>query len=494
LAVLLEQSRLESLIAKAIAQAKSQGYPVLLSYAQDWHDRDGLELLAIGLDQMAASGWFFWQQAQLRLVGAGIAISAPVEGDRFVVAQKFGQDYLAKAIVGGETSLGKILPVGLAGFSFHEQMEVNRQNWGTFPQNQVYVTSWLLRQEPEQSILSLNFLVSSDSAIAEIWSQIEQQNNQLERWVGDSRSLSLTDLAKVQSSSISCTEVEGDRNWTEMVEDAKQLIEQGTLTKIVLARSVEVQSQSQIDPVVVLARLRRDYPECVTFGINLGGNTSFVGATPEFLLQFSSQNNLVKLKSDALAGSIQRGENRIKDAQFGTQLLQSKKNRQEHQIVVNSISDRLQQIGIEVEPILPPQLLQLQNVQHLRTEISAKFVAAFQFQVFQILAQLHPTAAMGGEPREKALSIMQEWEASDRGWYAAPIGWFCGDQNQESGAFVVGIRSGYIESDRARIYAGAGIVADSEQQTELAETRLKFTALLQAIAGKLIVEDQQDAP
>jgi menaquinone-specific isochorismate synthase len=499
LAALLEQNKLESLIVKAIAQAKVQGYPVLLSYSQDWPECDGLKVLAKTLELGAKSGWFFWEKSELRLVGSGVAIAIENVRDRFQVTKEFGQNYLAKAVIGGETSLGRILPLGLAGFSFHDRLvapdQINEdQSWWQFPQFRVYVPGWLLRQVPGHNILSLNFLISEDSLVSEIWTEIQKKNQELtilnNSIPNNSIQISAIDLSTSSNSitnsipnSISFTEVEGDRSWPEMVEQAKELIEEGQLSKIVLARSLEVRSLHQIDPILVLERLRRSYPECVSFGINLGGSANFVGATPEFLLQFSSKNGLTKLKSDALAGSIQRGNNPAQDLQLGSQLLQSKKNLLEHQIVVGSISDRLQQMGISVQPISPPHLLQLENVQHLRTVIEAYYSPSEQFQALEVLAHLHPTAAMGGEPREKALEIVREWEASDRGWYAAPIGWFSGDQNQESGSFVVGIRSGYIEGNRARIFAGAGIVADSQLDTELEETRLKFAALLQAIAG-----------
>jgi len=472
---------LEKLIAQAIAQAKAQGNLVLLSYSQDWQEMDGLEFLA---QDLLTRNWFFWEQAQLQLVSSGIAIEAEGSGDRFEIAKRFGQQYLAKAVIGGNTSLGKVLPISLAGFSFHDPKYPD-QSWWQFPRFQVYVPRWMLRQVPGHSILSFNFLVTENSAIAEISEQFQQQLLKL-RSLSESlkkdQNSNLNDDTLTQNQ-ITCTEVEGDRSWIEMVGQAKKLIEKGELTKIVLARSLEVRSLREINPIQVLRNLRRDYPECVSFGINLGGEASFVGATPEFLLQFNLENGLLKLKSDALAGSIQRGKNLKEDTQLGLQLLQSRKYLQEHQIVVKFISDRLQQMGIASAPISDPHLLQLLNVQHLRTVIEASLSTSESFQALAILSQLHPTAAMGGEPREKALAIMQEWEASDRGWYAAPIGWFSGNQNQETGAFVVGIRSGYLQGDRARIFAGAGIVAESELDMELEETRLKFAALLKAIGG-----------
>jgi menaquinone-specific isochorismate synthase len=127
-----------------------------------------------------------------------------------------------------------------------------------------------------------------------------------------------------------------------------------------------------------------------------------------------------------------------------------------------------------------PKLKRLKNVQHLHTEIKGILNGGHWLQSFEILRQLHPTAAVGGEPQEIAVQLIQASEACDRGWYAAPIGWV---NSKGEGIFAVGIRSGYLNGDSARIYAGAGIVADSDIASELGETAIKFEALLKALGS-----------
>ncbi|NJM27851.1 MAG: hypothetical protein HC856_05785 [Pseudanabaena sp. RU_4_16] len=152
----------------------------------------------------------------------------------------------------------------------------------------------------------------------------------------------------------------------------------------------------------------------------------------------------------------------------------------EHEIVIKSICDCLHKIGADLHPIEPPKLLKLSNVQHLYTPIAAELANTSWLTAFDVLEQLHPTAAVGGDPKATALHLMREWEVCDRGWYAAPIGWVNGNGE---GAFAVGIRSGYLSNNKARIYAGAGIVSDSQFDAELDETAIKFEALLQALAA-----------
>ena len=119
-------------------------------------------------------------------------------------------------------------------------------------------------------------------------------------------------------------------------------------------------------------------------------------------------------------------------------------------------------------------------MQHLYTPITAQIDDPDWLIALDILQQLHPTAAVGGEPRDRAVCFMQQWEACDRGWYAAPIGWLNGNGE---GTFGVGIRAGYIQGDRARIFAGAGIVANSQVENEQSETTIKFAALLKALGA-----------
>lgn len=407
------------------------------------------------------------------MVAGGMAVGARItgkhSGERFDLVKRFAQDYLGRSLAGGNGA--DCYPIAVAGFSFYDQV---RPMWWQFPVAEVYVPRWLLQSTATGTSLRVNVLVQASSEVEQVCAEVENCWASLASW------MSLDFCWQGRANRIAYQEVEGDRHWSEMVTQAKIMIEQGKLTKIVLARSLEVSAVEPIKPLHLLDRLRTSYPECVCFGINLGGAASFIGATPEFLLQFDLRAGVLNLRSDALAGSSRRGLTLAQDQALGQELLRSPKNGLEHQIVVNSIRDRLLEIGANLDPTVPPQLLQLKNVQHLHTVIKGQLLPKEPFQSLEILARLHPTAAMGGEPRQAALAIMQDWEASDRGWYAAPIGWFGGEQEQ--GAFVVGIRSGYIQGNRARIFAGAGIVAESDLATELEETTLKFAALLEAIA------------
>ncbi len=269
-----------------------------------------------------------------------------------------------------------------------------------------------------------------------------------------------------------------DRPWESAVAAALQEIDQGKLQKIVLSRALDVVAERAIDIGHAWRRLGERYPQCTRFVVRLGSATTFIGASPERLLALQPGAGGWEWHSDAVAGSRPRGATPTEDQEWGDRLLQSTKDRWEHDLVVQSIVNRL---GVAVPAAAPPQLLKLHNVQHLYTPIRAIAPPLSPMATLQLLERLHPTAAVGGEPRDLALARLAQWEGLDRGWYGGPLGWM--QANGES-CFVVGIRSGYVQGRQARLFAGAGIVAGSEAATERAETAVKFAPLLEAIEGR----------
>ncbi len=262
------------------------------------------------------------------------------------------------------------------------------------------------------------------------------------------------------------------------IEKALQAIQAGSLEKVVLAEAVDLALPSPPAIPSLLAYLEAHHPDCSVFAFALESKRDsppqiFLGASPERLL--SVWQGWVQI--DALAGSVARGANGYQDRMLAKQLLRSAKDRREHQWVVRSIQEALGRLGMEPRISPQPRLRRLANIQHLQTVIEAELPAGVH--LFDLLAQLHPTAAVGGYPQQAALQWLEQWEPFDRSSYAAPLGWV---DLQGNGELVVGIRSALIEGERARLYAGAGIVADSNPTQEMAEIRLKLQALAQALA------------
>ena len=234
-----------------------------------------------------------------------------------------------------------------------------------------------------------------------------------------------------------------------------------------------MQSHAAHDPATVFAALRELFPSCFCFCCGTP-EAAFVGASPELLVR----RNGAGAATVALAGTTGRSADPAVDDHLGERLLHSDKNRSEHRIVVERIERGLGRLSVWVQSAPEPGLIKVANVQHLATPIRAQL--ADSHGAVELAGLLHPTPAVGGEPSEAAVAAIAELEGMDRGWYSGPVGWV---DSAEDGEFCVALRSGLIRDRTAHLYAGAGIVADSEPAAELAETELKLGAMLPLVSA-----------
>jgi isochorismate synthase len=264
------------------------------------------------------------------------------------------------------------------------------------------------------------------------------------------------------------------RRWQEVVGGVAGELRDGTLEleKVVLARECLVEAAAPFDPVPVLDRLRAAYPSCFVFAVTRG-ERCFLGATPEQLVRLREG----AVQAMSLAGSIARGATPEEDERLGEQLLSSAKDRAEHAVVVRAMSEGLAGACTAVAVPAEPVLLKVRNVQHLRTTVNGH--ARSGTTILDLVERLHPTPAVGGYPRKQALQLIREREGLDRGWYAGPLGWV---NARGDGEFAVALRSALLHGAQARVFAGCGIVGDSDPAAEYAESCLKLRPLLTALA------------
>ena len=257
------------------------------------------------------------------------------------------------------------------------------------------------------------------------------------------------------------------------VSSAVERIRAGELEKVVLAREVRVVAPRAHDAAATFGALRDAFPSCFCFccGTPQG---AFVGASPELLVRRSGAS----VATVALAGSTRRSADPAVDDHLGEQLRQSGKNQIEHRIVGRRIERLLRPHSVWVEAAPEPGLVKVANIQHLGTAIRAQL--AEPRSAIELAGLLHPTPAIGGEPRDAASAAIPGLEHLDRGWYAGALGWM---DAAEDGEFCVGIRSALLRDRTAHVFAGNGIVADSDPEAELAETELKLAALLPLLAA-----------
>ena len=259
--------------------------------------------------------------------------------------------------------------------------------------------------------------------------------------------------------------------WAESVGDAIAAITTGRMDKVVLARSVVVRSTEPVEILRVFRELVTAYPQCYNFAWK-SGDAVFMGASPELLAEVSGR----RLRSNPLAGSAARGEGEEDDRRIAEELMDSAKDRREHVLVVEDLAKRLSPMTVTLEIPGAPSLKQMATVQHLSTDIEGEL--ADDLGILDVVETIHPTPAVGGVEREAAVAYIGATEEIDRGWYTGGVGWING---RGEGAICIALRCGLIRGTTTHLYAGAGIVADSQPDAELRETRLKLKPLLNVL-------------
>lgn len=253
------------------------------------------------------------------------------------------------------------------------------------------------------------------------------------------------------------------RLWEEMIGRALAEIKGGTFSKVVLSRKTEFDLEGSLCYDSLIEGAQR-YPECVTF-FNKTGSSIFFGITPERLLKISEG----VIETEALAGSIKRSGSPGEDSVLSEQLLKSRKNLNEQQFVSDYILSVLNEFACDVEYNREPELIKLENIQHLKTRIRGKIKEDKFFM--DLVEALHPTPAVCGIPKEEAVKFILRNEGYERGLYSGVTGWF---NLYGEGEFAVAIRSALIRDKKLYAFSGCGIVDGSDAASEYEETEIKL--------------------
>ncbi len=260
---------------------------------------------------------------------------------------------------------------------------------------------------------------------------------------------------------------EEKENWIKKAAGVVESIKKGDVNKVVLSRSVKFDAPEKQQ--IIKAVLDAGDAFSAGYLFLLKSNESlFIGVSPEKLASFEQGN----IHCHAIAGSVTRGTTEQEDNHLGDELLSSKKNREEHQVVVNHIQSILEKYcsRVTVDPV--PALKKMSYIQHLYTGISGELSPGVS--MFRILEDLHPTPAVGGYPLSPALTIIRDSEQYDRGLYAGFLGWF--DANT-TGDFCVALRSALYTNNKLYAFAGSGIMRDSDPRQEFEKTEVKLNAI-----------------
>lgn len=444
---------------KAKEQAASINQPVLISYTQKVEQVDPLHFFQ-NSETFFPGQRFFWANPTKShvMVGAGITKEFTALGneERFHHIEDQWKRFTAQAVRNEE----KIGPVIYGGFSFDPKKEKTKL-WRNFADAMFILPTMMLTSKDGSTYLTINYLSDCKE------SHLHELMNMKEELISGS---SIKHVYK--PTLLKCLEMD-PMDWKDSITTVTNRINKGTMEKVVLARELRVLFQDTINVGVVLENLLEEQSNSYLFTVERGSEC-FLGATPEQLVKRDGSN----VQSMCLAGSIARGSTPLEDEILGEDLLLDKKNIHEHELVVQMIKSSLQQVCQDVCAPNEPNLYKMKHIQHLHTPVIANIREGISLA--DLVKLLHPTPALGGYPNEISMETIREVETLDRGWYAGPLGWI---DWQNNGEFVVAIRSGLLQGNEASLFAGCGIVGDSDPESEYRETQMKFRPMLSALGG-----------
>jgi isochorismate synthase len=268
--------------------------------------------------------------------------------------------------------------------------------------------------------------------------------------------------------------VRPEEEWMAAVAEAARRLRAGEAAKVVLAREVMARGDGVVAAGRVVRALRAAYPACFTYLVAGADGTAFAGASPELLLRRLGR----AVTSQPMAGSTARGRDEAEDEALAATLSASAKDAAEHRVTARHVAEALAASCGDVT-VTGPEIVRFTNIQHLATTVRGELRDPV-CGLLDVAAGLHPTPAINGAPAAAARRLVAELEGMERGWYAGAVGWVDG---RGDGELAVAIRCGLLYEDGARLYAGNGMMPDSDPAAELAETRLKLNVLLGALTG-----------
>ncbi len=454
-------------LERALARARRSAAPALATLTVEL-DGDADPCAIACASRRPGEHWFLLEQPDrggeaLACLGAALRLRGAGEKRFDAVGERWRE--LSAGVLADEACDPGFPPLAVGGFAFSPDGGQS-PHWNGFEPASLVVPEVALVRRGGATTLTLCAAASPDDLA-------EQLCERLERRLAELRAVPLPLLDPAPAGRFRVIGAMPPEHYEAAVARARELIRAGGLEKVVLAREVQVHAPRPYDVPALFAVLRDEFPSC--FVLCAGrGESALLAASPELLVRREGQ----RVSSVALAGSTRRSADPAVDAHLGEQLLRDASYREEHAIVARRIERTLRRHAIWVAAAPEPELVRIANIQHLATPIRAQL--AEPMDVLALAAAMHPTPAVGGEPLARALPLIPALEGLDRGWYLGGAGW---TDASGDGEFCVVLRCALIEGALARLYAGGGIVRDSDPARELAETEVKLAALLPLLSG-----------
>ncbi|MBU8879864.1 isochorismate synthase [Bacillus sp. FJAT-29790] len=464
--VTIQETELKEGILEAIERAKALSKPILVSEVQQINHIDPLSFFSAGRATFFGER-FFWKDPadETFIIGLGICkqIQTDLAIDRFTYIEEEWRRFTKDAIVYNKYHINGIGPLMFGGFSF-DPYKKKTKLWSKYDDSLFHIPKFMLSEIEGQAYLTTNVVCT------------QHDDRTLIEKVGAERNAILSSI--VESTCVGnhtlLKEIEvNPEQWMNTVNTIIEELKDNPLKKVVLARESRLFFDQPVQIEMVLSQLLKLQRESFIFAFESNGDC-FIGASPERLVK-KDENTLF---TTCLAGSIARGKTVEDDHLLGETLLNDEKNLVEHQYVVDMIKAAMEDASEEVTLADQPQLMKMRDIQHLYTPVIGR--AKEHTSLLLLVDRLHPTPALGGLPKNKAVEKIREVEELDRGFYGAPLGWM---DYKGNGEFVVSIRSGLIQGHEASIFAGCGVVEDSNAESEYVETKIKFRPMLTALGG-----------
>ncbi len=465
--VIVAYNSLNEFIQKGISEASRLEKPVLISKIVPIDIPSPLSFFSSKLAQRYNQR-FFWSTPAKDLECAGLGATTVLRASahhRYDEIEAQWQAILKDSLIDPAHCHTGTGPLLFGGFSF-DPLQTKEDHWHLLGDGMFILPRYLLSVIEDQTYLTLNVMVGPEDSHAQLCEQLEEE---MVWFTLPLESVSNRDQRKTRRLKSDPLE-----DWVARVEKVSERIQSGVVEKVVLARELMVQADTDFDLEQIVETLYQEQPMTYVFALQFG-EVCFVGASPEQLIKKQQD----KILTTCLAGSIARGSTPAEDDKLGLVLLQDTKNLHEHEIVVRMIKQLMDKVCLDVHSPSQPSLYKAKYIQHLYTPVVGR--SNGRFTLLRMVENFHPTPALGGYPREYALPLIRNTENFDRGWYASPVGWM---DHLGQGEFSVGIRSALLQGNEAYLYAGCGIVNASDPLNEYKETQIKFRTMLSVLGGE----------
>lgn len=325
----------------------------------------------------------------------------------------------------------------------------NNEFWKSFPNEFGFIPEKMIIRRNEDYFLRICLTVDSNTDTIDTVARVK-------RWLGYRPESENYRPREQQFYPVASKSYPDHRGWHDVIDQALAAIAAGPVEKVVLARRTDYNFEQQPDPITLLEVLKSINKRCYGMMYQPSSRAAFISFSPERL--YRRRGRIIEL--DALSSTASRGDDDLQDRLLEEKLLTSAKERLEHRFVVDGVYASAADLCRDKIEIDETTVLKLERVQHLRTALSGNLHP--DVDDGDIINRLHPTPAVGGQPKKEALALISRVETFDRGFYAAPIGYVSGREAE----FSVGIRSLVVKGKTVSVFTGAGIVTGSKPDSE----------------------------